>query len=90
MKISFDEAKRQATLMKRGLDMSDAALVLSGVTLDAEDKRQDYGERRIVSVGHLHGRMVAIVWTPRPDGRRIISMRKCNDREQKTYGPKFP
>jgi uncharacterized DUF497 family protein len=29
--------------------------------------------------------MVTVVWTPRGNARRIISMRKCNDREQARY-----
>ena len=31
----------------------------------------------------LNGRIVVIVWTPRGKARRIISMRKANDREIK-------
>jgi uncharacterized DUF497 family protein len=30
--------------------------------------------------------MVALVWTPRGNARRVISMRHCNDREQRRYG----
>ncbi|MGI4900730.1 MAG: BrnT family toxin [Janthinobacterium lividum] len=59
--------------------------VFAGATLDTEDDRCDYGERRIVSVGYLFGRMVVIVWTPRGKARHIISMRKANDREQKRF-----
>lgn len=29
--------------------------------------------------------MVVIVWTPRDTGRRIVSMRKANDREYAIY-----
>ena len=29
--------------------------------------------------------MMVLVWTPRGEVRRIISMRKANAREQKTY-----
>jgi hypothetical protein len=29
--------------------------------------------------------MVALVWTPRGEGRHIISMRKANEREKKVY-----
>ena len=31
--------------------------------------------------GVLDGRMVVMVWTPRGEVRRIISMRKANERE---------
>ena len=54
--VTFDPAKREATLRHRGLDFADAALVLEGVTFDREDRRFDYGEIRVVSVGMLRGR----------------------------------
>ena len=83
MRITFDPAKRRATLDERGLDFADAEMVFAGDTLDAVDDRQDYGETRVVTVGHLHGRMVVVVWTERGGARHIISMRKANDREQR-------
>jgi uncharacterized DUF497 family protein len=89
MVISFDEAKRQANLLKHKVDLRLAAAVFESLTLDFEDTRQSYGERRMISIGFLDGRMMAVVWTQRADSRRIISMRKCNDREQKIYGPRF-
>ena len=85
MKISFDPRKRGQTLKARGLDFVDSVEVFRGTTLDAVDDRKDYGEERIVTVGHLRGRLVVIVWTPRGDARRIISMRKANDREAKLF-----
>lgn len=85
MDVTFDPAKRDATLNERGLDFSDAALVFSGRVLTVADERFDYGEPRFQTVGHLAGRMVMIVWTPRGRARHVISMRKCNEREQKRY-----
>src|SRR6516162_3955438 len=41
------------------------------------------------SVGFLAGRMVMVVWTPRGDARHIISMRKCNAKEQARYRQRF-
>jgi len=86
MEIEFDPAKRQATLDHRGLDMARAGEVFDGATLTIEDDRADYGEPRFITIGKLEGRMVVLVWTPRAAARRIISMRKANDREQKAYG----
>jgi uncharacterized DUF497 family protein len=37
-------------------------------------------------VGFLDGRMVVVAWTPRGEARRIISMRKANEREQERFG----
>ena len=83
--ITFDPAKREWTLQKRGLDFADAEIVFAGYTLDVADDRQDYGEARMISVGHLHGRMVVLVRTQRGDDRHMISMRKANEREQERH-----
>jgi uncharacterized protein len=85
VRISFDPAKRDATLADRGLDFADAAEVFARATYDLADNRQDYGETRIITVGWLRGRMVIVVWTPRNGVRHVISMRKANDREQARY-----
>ena len=85
MRISFDPAKRHATLTHRGLDFEDSAEVFSGPTYDRVDDRYDYGEVRMITVGWLRDRMVIVVWTPRDEVRHVISMRKANDREQARY-----
>jgi uncharacterized DUF497 family protein len=36
-------------------------------------------------VGFLDARLIVLVWTPRGKVRRIISMRKANDREKALY-----
>jgi uncharacterized DUF497 family protein len=89
MKIACDPAKRAATLAERGLDFEDAAEVFRGDTLDLADDRRDYGELRVVTVGHLRGRMVIVVWTPRGSARHVISMRKANAREKKRFGKRL-
>jgi uncharacterized DUF497 family protein len=57
MVITFDPAKRDETLAKRGLDFEDAEIVFAGVTLDVEDTRKDYGESRMICFGFLGDRM---------------------------------
>lgn len=89
MRIECDPEKRDFTLTLRGLDMLRAGEVFSGPTLTVEDDRHDYGERRYISIGYLDGRMVVLVWTEREQVRRIISLRKANERERKVYGPRF-
>ena len=89
MKVEFDEAKRTSTLEQRGLDMARAGEVLDGDTLTIEDDRMDYGETRYITIGFLDERMLVLVWTPRGDIHRIISMRKANDREKAIYEPRF-
>ena len=89
MKMEFDAVKRATTLELRGLDMVRAGEVFDGPTLTVEDDRRNYGETRFITVGFLDGAMVILVWTPRNDGYRIISMRKANERERKHYTPRF-
>lgn len=85
MSITFDTAKRDKTLAERDLDFADCASVFEGKTLTREDRRQNYSEPRFQTVGYLSKRMVVIVWTPRGKGRRIISMRKANEREKAIF-----
>ena len=80
--ISFDPAKRDKTLAERGLDFADAGKVFAGQTFTLPDLRQDYGEDRFQTYGLLDDRLVMLVWTKRGRKRHVISMRKCNDREQ--------
>ena len=82
MRVTFDPAKRAATLDERGLDFADAAEVFDGFTAEVEDTRKDYGETRIICFGLLRGRLVQVVYTSRDAGRHIISMRKANAREK--------
>jgi uncharacterized DUF497 family protein len=85
MEIEFDHDKRNKTLQERGLDFARAVDVFAGVHFTGQDTRMDYVEDRFISVGWLDARLVVLVWTPRGEVRRIISMRKANDREKDLY-----
>lgn len=85
MEISFDDLKRRETLARRGLDFADAWRVFDGPVFTFEDTRFVYPETRIATYGLLDDRLVAVIWTETRNGRRIISMRKANDREQARY-----
>ena len=89
MDIEYPSTKRDATLAERGLDMARATEIFDGPTLTVEDDREDYGEIRLITIGFLDGRMVVTVWTQRGAARRIISLRKANEREQKAYADRF-
>ncbi len=65
--------ERKKTLAERGLDFEDAAVVFEGITLEVEDTRKNYGERRVVCYGWLAGRMVVVGYTPRGADRRVFS-----------------
>ena len=85
MKLSWDEVKRHAMLVLRGLDFANAGELFGDLHFSAENLRKDYGERRYISVGHIANRLCVVVWTPRVDKRHTISMRKANDRKQKNF-----
>lgn len=85
MKISFDPAKRDLTLKRRGLDFANAGEVFVGSYATLRDDRKDYGEARFTTAGFLGGRLVVMVWTPRDGTRRIISMRYAHEREAERW-----
>jgi len=86
MEITYDETKRQQALVGRGLDFADAMEVFRGWHMTLPDTRMDYGEDRFATFGFLAGRLVVVVWTKRGNSRRVISMRKANDREKARFG----
>ena len=79
MLLEFDPDKRDRTLAERSIDFARASEVFAGRYFTAEDVREDYSEPRYITVGMLDDRMVVMVWTPRGETRRIISMRKANE-----------
>ena len=62
-------------------------MIFEGVTLEIEDTRKDYGERRIICFGLLAGRMIVVGYTPRGAERHVFGMRKANDREKARIAP---
>ena len=89
MRVSYDPSKRKKALADRGLEFEDAVAVFDGLTVEVEDTRRDYGEKRIICFGLLAGRMVVVGYTPRGTVRHVFSMRKANDREQARLAPYF-
>lgn len=85
MEVTYDPAKRQVTLERRGLDFEDAPAIFNGLHYSRPDDRVDYGEERVITVGVLWGEVVVVVWTERDASRRIISMRKADRDERAEY-----
>ena len=85
-RLEWDEPKRLRTLEDRGLDFAEMGAVFEDPNaLEIEDKRHDYGERRIIRFGQVKGRLFVVVYTMRRDAAHIISARKANAREQRRY-----
>lgn len=85
MGFEWDEDKREANLVKHAVDFSHALRIFDGPTLEAVDNRCAYGETRINCLGEIEGRVFVVTFTWRGSFRRIISARKANGREQRTY-----
>lgn len=82
MRFTWDQRKRQKTLMKRGLDFAHAQQIFDGPTFTVEDDREDYGEQRWVTMGLLREKVVVVVHTETKGEIRIISMREAEKDEQ--------
>jgi uncharacterized DUF497 family protein len=85
VELEWDETKRQDTLDERKLDFADVDRFDSASLQTFEDLRFDYGEQRFNTYGYLDGVLCTYCWTPRGNRTRVISMRKANDRERKSY-----
>jgi uncharacterized DUF497 family protein len=85
MELEFDQDKCHKTLLERGLDFARASEVFEGIHFTGQDSRVNYEEDRFITVGWLDASLVVLVWTPRGEVRRIISMRKANDREKALF-----
>ena len=85
MRVTWDPRKRANTLKERGIDFDEARVVFAGRAVTVEDDRFDYGERRYSTYGYLRSRLVNVVWTPRSNSRRIISMRHCHEKEIRAF-----
>ncbi len=84
--FTWDETKYVTNIAKHKVSFELASLLFDNLTVEVEDVRRDYGEIRINAFGYIAGRLFVCCYTPRSGGRHIISMRKCNAREIKTYG----
>ena len=84
MAFEWDEEKRQANLVKHGVDFRQMPELFDGPTVEAVDDR-NYGETRANCLGEIEGRVFVVTITWRGADRRIISARKANAREQRTY-----
>lgn len=85
MGFEWDERKRESNLLIHRVDFIDVLSIFDGATLEIVDDRFNYGESRIRCLGEIEGRVYVVVYTWRGVNRRIISARKANARERRTY-----
>ncbi|HJR71971.1 MAG TPA: BrnT family toxin [Gammaproteobacteria bacterium] len=82
---TWDERKRLRNIELHGLDFVGCEAIWDDFTVTREDVRKRYREQRLVTFGRLHGQIVVLVYTERPRGPRIISLRKADKYEARYY-----
>jgi len=85
MRLIFDPAKDKANIRQRGISFEAAASFEFDTALIWKDVRMEYGEDRYCAIGYIDKRLHVLVFTPRSNAMRVISLRKANKREVKRY-----
>ncbi|MBI4967840.1 MAG: BrnT family toxin [Rhodospirillales bacterium] len=83
--IEWDQAKSRRNFRERGFDFAFAAAIFEAPTLEMDDDRFDYRERRIRAIGQVEDQILCVVYTWRGIRRRIISARSANRKERDLY-----
>ncbi|MBP5789790.1 MAG: BrnT family toxin [Neisseriaceae bacterium] len=85
--FEWDDEKADANYRKHGVSFDEACTVLfDNWAIVEEDKRENYGEQRFVSVGmSKQNRILQVVWTQRETKIRLISAFKSDKKQRKSY-----
>jgi uncharacterized DUF497 family protein len=85
MDFDWDPAKHDKTRRERGFGFDHAARIFLGRTVEAVDRRRDYGEERIRAIGEIDGRVYVVIYTDRARVRWIISAWKASGKDVRTW-----
>jgi uncharacterized protein len=85
VKITFDPAKNARNVSERSVSFELVAEFDWETAVTREDRRCDYGERRLQVLGRLEMRLHVAVVTHRNDAVHVISFRKANAKEVRWY-----
>ena len=85
MKITYDPNKNASNIQKHGLSFDDVPRLEWNDAYIWIDDRFDYSEVRISALVPLGQNLFFVAYADRPNGRRIITFRRANDREKKRY-----
>lgn len=83
--IEFGPAKDIGNIAKHGVSLRLAEKLEWQWLLSLPDERWDYREQRHIGFAPIDQRVYCVVFTDRGKVRRIISLRKANQRETKRY-----
>ena len=85
MQITYDPTKDATNVAKHGVSLALAIELEWESAVVWPDVRREYGETRMAAIGYIGLRLYYVAFVDRADGRRIISLRKANQREVKRY-----
>lgn len=85
MEFEYDPAKDSANTAKHGASLALASQLDWGSALVWIDSRQGYDEARQSALGLIGQRVYFVAFVDRAGARRVISLRKANDREAMHY-----
>lgn len=88
MEFEWDDAKSVINRQKHNIDFADAVHVfIDKNRVYRKDTRQDYGEERYQTLGMTKFGVLMVVYTFRDSHGiiRLISARKANKREKRSY-----
>jgi len=86
MRFEWDNNKRKINIAKHYIDFADAVLIFNDpARIEMQDKRHNYREIRYKTIGMVENTIMLVVYTKRSENLRIISARKANKNERKTY-----
>ena len=85
--FEWDGAKAERNLAKHRMSFEKAREIFSDPTVATVNAtRERDGEARLKAIGRIGGRLYAVVYTERGAVRRLISARRANAKEERSYG----
>ena len=86
MRFEWDAAKSDACFEDRGFDFAFVAYVFRDLRrVERRDTRRKYREPRFQTIGEIDRLTYFVAFTRRRGAIRIISARRADDEEDKTY-----
>jgi uncharacterized DUF497 family protein len=85
--FEWDDEKALSNKTKHGITFEETIAVFADEDLMVLNaSRPADGEERFKAVGRIEGRLFIVVYAQRGEGLRLISARRANSKEKRSYG----
>jgi uncharacterized DUF497 family protein len=87
LRFEWDNVKARSNLSKHSISFEEASTVFGDLnSITITDPAHSFSEDRFVILGQSYGgKLIVVVHTERGENIRIISARRANRKERKTY-----